>query len=71
MAASLQMEIVLKRSSGQLWLRPPSRRASRGRYLLKVLLGHGSLDMTMRYSRIDDSTLAQGYLAAMEYVNGR
>jgi hypothetical protein len=38
---------------------------------LKVLLGHGSLDMTMRYSRIDDSTLAQGYLAAMEYVNGR
>lgn len=36
--------------------------------VLKDLMGHNSLSTTLGYSRLDDSTVARGYFAAMEYV---
>jgi site-specific recombinase XerD len=37
---------------------------------LKELLGHASLATTLQYTKIADTTLARGYHAAMEFVNG-
>jgi site-specific recombinase XerD len=37
---------------------------------LKELLGHASIATTLQYTKIADTTLARGYHAAMEFVNG-
>jgi integrase/recombinase XerC len=37
---------------------------------LKELLGHSSIATTLQYTKIMDTTLARGYHAAMEFVNG-
>lgn len=37
---------------------------------LKELLGHSSIATTLQYTKITDTTLARGYHAAMEFVNG-
>jgi site-specific recombinase XerC len=37
---------------------------------LKELLGHASIATTLQYMKIADTTLARGYHAAMEFVNG-
>lgn len=37
--------------------------------ILKDLMGHSSLSTTMHYFKLHDTTLAQGYFSAMEFVN--
>ncbi len=37
---------------------------------LKELMGHASLATTLQYAKLTDTTLARGYHAAMEFVNG-
>jgi site-specific recombinase XerD len=37
---------------------------------LKELLGHNSIATTLQYTKMMDETLARGYHAAMEFVNG-
>jgi site-specific recombinase XerD len=37
---------------------------------LKELLGHSSIATTLQYTKMMDETLARGYHAAMEFVNG-
>jgi integrase/recombinase XerC len=37
---------------------------------LKELLGHSSIATTLQYTKMMDTTLARGYHAAMEFVNG-
>ncbi len=37
---------------------------------LKELMGHSSIATTLQYAKLTDTTLARGYHAAMEYVNG-
>jgi site-specific recombinase XerD len=37
--------------------------------ILKDLMGHASLTTTQRYTKFHDTTLAQGYFSAMEFVN--
>jgi integrase len=39
--------------------------------ILMKLLGHSSYSMTSRYSKLHDTTLAQGYFAAAEHLRGR
>jgi site-specific recombinase XerD len=38
---------------------------------LKELMGHSSIATTLQYAKLADTTLARGYHAAMEYVNGQ
>jgi site-specific recombinase XerC len=37
---------------------------------LKELMGHASIATTLQYAKLADTTLARGYHAAMEFVNG-
>jgi site-specific recombinase XerD len=37
--------------------------------ILKDLMGHSSLSTTMHYFKLHDTTLAQGYFSAMEFIN--
>lgn len=37
--------------------------------VLKTVMGHSSLNITQRYFKLTDRTLACGYFAAMEYVS--